>query len=90
MKQLRFMEQQIIGILREGEAGAKTAGLCRRRSYNLTCRKQVIRIFSNRPKRSTTDRSQTLTHVSAAGSFARFDAESTMQTFKTWSLSLCL
>ena len=83
MKRSRFMDEQFIGILREGEAAAKTAGLCRKRSYNPTCRKQVIRIFSNRPKRSTTDRSQTLTHVSAAGSFARFDAEPIMQTFKT-------
>ena len=45
MKRSRFMEEQFIGILREGEAGAKTAGLCRKRSYNPTCGKQVIRIF---------------------------------------------
>ena len=27
MKRLRFMEEQIIGVLREAEAGAKTADL---------------------------------------------------------------
>jgi putative transposase len=30
MKRSKFMEEQIIGILREQEAGAKTADLCRR------------------------------------------------------------
>ena len=30
MKRSRFTEEQIIGILREGEAGGKTADLCRR------------------------------------------------------------
>jgi putative transposase len=30
MKRSRFTEEHIIGILREGEAGAKTADLCRR------------------------------------------------------------
>ena len=30
MKRTRFTEEQIIGILREQEAGAKTAELCRR------------------------------------------------------------
>jgi putative transposase len=30
MKRSRFAEEQIIGILREQEAGAKTAELCRR------------------------------------------------------------
>ena len=30
MKRSKFSEQQIIGILREQEAGAKTAEVCRR------------------------------------------------------------
>jgi putative transposase len=30
MKRTRFTEEQIIGILREQEAGAKTADVCRR------------------------------------------------------------
>lgn len=30
MKRSKFTEEQIIGILREQEAGAKTAGLCRK------------------------------------------------------------
>ena len=30
MKRSRFSEEQIIGILREQEAGAKTADVCRR------------------------------------------------------------
>lgn len=30
MKRSRFMEEQIIGILKEHEAGAKTADLCRK------------------------------------------------------------
>ncbi len=31
MKRSRFMEEQVIGILREREAGMKTADVCRKR-----------------------------------------------------------
>jgi len=30
MKRVRFSEEQIIGVLKEAEAGAKVSGLCRR------------------------------------------------------------
>lgn len=34
MKRSRFTEEQIIGILWEGKAGAKTADLCRRQEIS--------------------------------------------------------
>lgn len=35
MKRSKFTEEQIIGILREQEAGAKTADLCRRHGISI-------------------------------------------------------
>ena len=34
MKRLKFSEEQIIGVLREHEAGAKTAELCRKHAIS--------------------------------------------------------
>ena len=34
MKRKRFAEEQLIGVLREQEAGAKVADLCRRRGIS--------------------------------------------------------
>lgn len=54
MKQSRFSEEQIIGILKEQEAGATTADVCRRHGVSgatfyiygsLSCRKDFFELF---------------------------------------------
>jgi hypothetical protein len=37
MKKSRYSEEQIIGILKEHEAGMKTAELCRKHNISVTC-----------------------------------------------------
>ena len=45
MRQSRFSEERIIGVLREQEAGARTAEVCRRRGIGVTavwrCRRRA-------------------------------------------------
>ena len=43
MKRKRFSEEQIVAVLREHEAGMKTADLCRERSVLLQLEGQVRR-----------------------------------------------
>ena len=42
MKRKRFTEEQIIGILKEAEAGAKKQDLCRVRRQNISNKNAVL------------------------------------------------
>ena len=46
MKHKRFSDEQVIGVLKEHEAGAKVDDICRRHAI-MACPRLVVRVKSN-------------------------------------------
>jgi putative transposase len=51
MKRKRFTEEQIIGVLKEHDLGAKTADLCRKHGHLLKMEEQIPRYGRVRTRR---------------------------------------
>ena len=71
MKQKRFSEDQIIGVLKEGEAGAKVAELCRKHGisdatyYNWRAKYAGLRVSEARRLKALEGENAKLKHLVA-------------------------
>jgi putative transposase len=84
MKRTRFTEEQIIGILKEAEAGAKTAELARRHAvseatiYNWKAKYGGLEVFEAKRLRSLEEEknAKLKRHIFAAPNVARANSKS--------------